>query len=230
MQNVPAGPGSPSEAHAGVPVLVYTDRLRVLCVGGGAVATRKLAGLLDGGAHIRVVAPRLSTTLREAAGQGLIRVAQRAYARGDVGDANLVVAGTDDPDVNAIVARDADGAGRLCIRVDDGRAGSAALMGAVRRDPLVLGVATTVGAPAFTRLLRAELEETYGPAHGAMAALFADLRVDPRVVAALADVDVATRRSRWRRVYHPDILGLIRTGHLDHAKEAALACLLSSSG
>lgn len=230
MSDAPATRGSRSAAPAGVPVLVRADRLRVLCVGGGAVATRKLAGLLDGGADIRVVAPRLSATLRDAADQGLIRVAQRSYAQGDVGDAHLVVAGTDDPDVNATVARDADAASRLCIRVDDGQAGSAALMGAVRRDPLVLGVATTVGAPALTRLLRAELEETYGPEHGALAALCAELRDDPRVVAALADVDVATRRSRWRRVYRPDILGLIRTGRLDHAKEAALACLLSSSG
>ena len=210
-------------------MLVFPSRLRVLCVGGGAVATRKVGALFDGGADITVVAPRVGQWLRAAADEGRIRVRERAYRRGDVGDAHLVIAGTDRPEINADVARDADAAGRLCVRVDDGHAGTAAFMGAVHRGPLVLGVATTLGAPALTRLVRGELEDSYGPEHGVLAALCADLRVDPRVVAALDDADVATRRARWRRVYHPDILGLIRTGHLDQAKEAALACLLSSS-
>lgn len=213
----------------GVPILLYPARLRVLCVGGGAVATGKVRELLDGGARVRVIAPEVSATLRAAADEGRLQWRRGRYQRDDLGDATLVIAATGAPEVNAAVAADADAAGRLCVRVDDGPAGSAAMMGAVRRGPLVLAVATTGAAPALTRMVRRELAERYGPEHGLLADLSAELRRDPRVVAALADLDAETRRARWRRVYHPDILDLIRAGRLDQAKEAAFACLLSSS-
>jgi precorrin-2 dehydrogenase/sirohydrochlorin ferrochelatase len=213
----------------GVPVMVYPARLRVLCVGGGVVATGKIKDLLDGGARVRVIAPEVTATLRQAADQGRLRWRRGSYRPDDIGDANLVFAATGSPEVNATVAADADAAGRLCVRVDDGPAGSAAMMGSVMRGPLVLGVATTGAAPALTRLVRRELADRYGPEHGVLAELSAELRSDPKVVTALADLDVETRRARWRGVYHPDILDLIRAGRLDQAKEAAFACLLSSS-
>lgn len=215
-------------AH-GVPFLLYSPRLRVLCVGGGPVAAGKLGALLDGGATVRVVAFELSDRLRDAVAEGRVGWERRAYRSGDVGDAHLVIAATDDPAVNAVVAGDADAAGRLCVRVDDATGGSAAAMAAVYREPLVLGVATTVGAPALTRALRRELADRYGPEYGQLAALFAELRSDPRVVAALSDLDRSARRARWHAVTDLDILDLVRAGRLAQAKEAALACLLSSS-
>lgn len=213
----------------GVPVLVYPARLRVLCVGGGVVATGKVRDLLDGGAQVRVIAPEVTATLREAADEGRLRWRRASYRSGDIDDATLVFAATGSSEVNAAVAADADAAGRLCVRVDDGPGGSAAMMGSVRRGPLVLGVATTGAAPALSRMVRRELADRYGPEHGVLAELSAELRSDPRVVVALADLDVETRRARWRGVYHPDILDLVRAGRLDQAKEAAFACLLSSS-
>jgi siroheme synthase-like protein len=201
----------------------------VVCVGGGPVAAGKVAGLVVGGAAVRVVAPRLVDRLHAAVAAGAVAWEGRTYRHGDIGDAHLVIAATDDPGVNAAVARDADAAGRLCVRVDDAGAGSAAIMASVQRDPLVLGVATTTGAPSLTRALRLVLEARYGPEYGELARLCSGLRADPHVTAAFAGLSTETRRARWRTVIHPDILDLIRAGHLDQAKEAALACLLSSS-
>jgi siroheme synthase-like protein len=215
-------------ALAGVPVLLHAARLRVLSVGGGVVATGKLRGLLDGGAQVRVVAPTLAPELQARVERDRVTWLPRAYAPGDIGAEHVVIAGTDDPAVNATVAAHADAAGRVCIRVDDGASGTGAMMAGVRRGPLVFGVATG-GAPALTRLLRQELEHRYGPEHGELARLCADLRADPEVAAALGELDAAARRERWRAVYHPDILDDIRAGRLDQAKEAAFACLLSSS-
>jgi siroheme synthase-like protein len=213
----------------GIPLLIHPSRLRVLCVGGGDVAAAKVSGLLDGGARVRIVAPEVCDRIRDAAGRGLLQWIAREYATDDIGDAHLVIAGTDVAGVNAAVVADADAAGRMCVRVDDGRAGTAAMMGAVHRGPLVFGVATTGAAPALTRLIRGELTERYGPEHAGLVELAGELRSDERVVAALAAVDPDERRARWRAFYGPDILGHIRAGRLDQAKEAAFACLLSSS-
>lgn len=213
----------------GVPVLVYPQRVRVLCVGGGQVAAGKVAGLMQGGAEVRVVAPDVVPALHGAAGAGDVRWIQRRYQRGDVGDAHLVIAATSDPAVNASVAADADAAGRLCVRVDQAAGGTAALMGAVHRDPVVLGVSTSGVAPGLTRLLRQQIEEQFGPEYGQLAMLWGDLRADDRVKETLGLLDPHARRTRWRATYRPDILDLIRAGKLGEAKEAALACLLSSS-
>jgi precorrin-2 dehydrogenase/sirohydrochlorin ferrochelatase len=210
-------------------VLVDPARVRVLCVGGGRVVARKVAGLLDGGAHLRVVAPDVAPELRAAVTDGRLEWVSRTYRHGDVGDAHVVVAGTADAGVNAAVAADADAAGRLCVRIDDGSGGTAAFMGTVRRGPLVFGVSTSGAAPGMARFLRRELAARYGPEHGRLAVLWAELRADPRVVAALSGLDVRTRRERWQRIYRADILGAIRAGNLVEAKEAALLCLLSSS-
>jgi siroheme synthase-like protein len=184
---------------------------------------------MEGGAQLRVVAPDVVSDLRAAAEAGRIAWERRRYRRGDIGDAHLVIAATADAGINAEVAADADAAGRLVVRVDDAEGGSAAFMGAVRRDPLVIGVSTSGAAPGLARLLRAELEGRYGPEHGQLAALWGELRADERVVEALATLDGYTRQGRWRALYRADILGLIRAGMLAEAKKAALACLLSSS-
>jgi len=214
---------------SGVPVLVYPERVRVLCVGGGQVAARKVKNLMDGGAVVRMVAPDACAELRHAAGEGRLEWVRRPYRSDDLGDAHLVVAGTADPVVNAAVAADADAAGRLCVRVDAAAGGTAAFMGAVRRDPVLLGVSTSGVAPGLSRVLRRELEQRYGPELGLFAELWGQLRADPRVAEALVGLDQAALRGRWRAIYRPDILDSIRAGKLAEAKEAALACLLSSS-
>jgi siroheme synthase-like protein len=184
---------------------------------------------MEGGAQVRIVAPEVVPELWAAVDAGRIAWVRRPYRRGDVGDAHLVVAATADAGVNAEVAADADADGRLVVRVDAGAGGTAAFMGAVRRDPLVIGVSTSGAAPGLARLLRAELDQRYGAEHGQLAALWGELRADHRVVDALATLDGYTRQVRWQALYHPDILNLIRAGRLGEAKEAALACLLSSS-
>jgi uroporphyrin-III C-methyltransferase/precorrin-2 dehydrogenase/sirohydrochlorin ferrochelatase len=85
----------------------------VLVVGGGSVAARRAAALLDAGASVTVVAPDLAAEL--PAGAELVR---RPYAAGDLTGRWLVLACTDRPEVNAAVAGDAERAGVWCVRAD----------------------------------------------------------------------------------------------------------------
>jgi precorrin-2 dehydrogenase/sirohydrochlorin ferrochelatase len=101
-------------------------------------------------------------------------------------------------------------------------------MGAVHRGPVVLGVSTSGVAPGLTRLLRRQIEEQFGPEYGQLATLWGELRADDRVRQTLGALDPQARRTRWRATYRADILDLIRAGEFGKAKEAALACLLSS--
>ncbi len=218
----------------GIPLLVALAGRRVVGVGGGEVAAAKLLPLAEAGAEVIVVAPNVQVELAAAAAV----VHRRPYAGPqDLAGGFLVVAATADAQVNARVAADAEAMATFCVRVDrapDATApgsapGSAAFAAAVRHGPLTIAVSTDGQAPSLARLLRTELEDTYGPEYGEAAALLGELRRDPEARRHLATLDSDGRRAAWRAIPLPDILRLIRKGCLLDARELALACLSSSS-
>ena len=73
---------------------------RAVVIGGGAVAARKVAGLLAARAAVTVVSPELVPELQALAESGSVSIVPRAYADGDLAGAFLVIAATDDPQVN----------------------------------------------------------------------------------------------------------------------------------
>ena len=92
---------------------------RVLVVGGGALATRRVPALLDAGADILLVSPTVTTSLEGLAAAGRIHWAARRYEPGDGAGAWLVCACTDDPAANAAVAAAAEEQRTWCVRADD---------------------------------------------------------------------------------------------------------------
>src|SRR5258707_8188297 len=81
---------------------------RVLVVGGGAVASRRVPALLDAGADVLLVSPKVAASLEDLAAAGRIRWERRGYRPGDCAGAWLVCACTDDLEVNAAVAAAAE--------------------------------------------------------------------------------------------------------------------------
>lgn len=113
-------PGSPAYLSG----LLLRDR-DVLVVGAGAVATRRLARLLEVGARVRVVAPEARDEIAELDRQGRIAWRRRRFVDEDLDGAWYVVAATDSPDVNAAVAAGAEARHTFCVRSDDAHGGSA---------------------------------------------------------------------------------------------------------
>jgi siroheme synthase-like protein len=213
-----------------LPLGVRLAGLPVLCVGAGPVAAAKLLPMVEGGARATVVAPDAVPELREAAAAGRLTWHARAWAPADLDGAALVVAATADPSVNEAVTAAAAGRATLCVRADVEGEGTADVLAAVRRGPLLLAVSTEGNAPVLARHLRQELAASYGPEWGELVALFGELRRDPDVRAALRDASPEQRRVLWRSIPVADILSLIRKGQRVEAKRVASACLSSSSG
>jgi uroporphyrin-III C-methyltransferase/precorrin-2 dehydrogenase/sirohydrochlorin ferrochelatase len=98
---------------------------RVLVVGGGTVAARRVPRLLAAGADVELVSPAVTPALEELAAQGRIGWRPRPYAAGDCAGAWLVIACTDQPEVNAAVAEEAEAGRTWCVRADSAAAASA---------------------------------------------------------------------------------------------------------
>ncbi len=120
----------------GFPLLLDMSGRRTLVVGGGAVATRRAERLVESGALVTVVAPRVSDRLQQIATD----VLAREFRAGDVDGAWFVVASTDSPAVNAAVAAAAEERRVFCVRADDAPGGSARVPAVLRRDELTVAV------------------------------------------------------------------------------------------
>jgi uroporphyrin-III C-methyltransferase/precorrin-2 dehydrogenase/sirohydrochlorin ferrochelatase len=102
--------------------LVLTGR-RVVVVGGGHVAQRRVSGLLGAGADVTVVSLEVTPALVGVANE--LTLVVRVFTESDLDGAWYVVAATDDPVVNARVVAAADARHTFCVRADDALGGTA---------------------------------------------------------------------------------------------------------
>ncbi|MCY7341335.1 MAG: uroporphyrinogen-III C-methyltransferase [Pseudonocardia sp.] len=131
---------------------------RVVVVGGGTVAQRRVTGLLAAGADVEVVAPALTPAIEGMASAGELRLSARPYRDGDLDGAWYAIACTDSAEVNAAVAAEAERRRIFCVRADDAPAGSAVTPAVGRHDGLTVGVLAQ-GLPRRSAAVRTALVE-----------------------------------------------------------------------
>ena len=125
---------------------------RVVVVGGGAVASRRVPALLDAGADVLLVSPKVTASLEDLAAAGRIGWQARGYSDGDCSGAWLVCACTDDPAVNAAVAAAAEEQRTWCVRADDAAASAAWTPASGRAGGVRVGVLS--GDPRHSAAIR----------------------------------------------------------------------------
>lgn len=192
------------EARPAYLIALQLDGARCVVVGGGTVAARRIATLLESGARVEVISPEADPTVRALAVAGRITWQAREYEAGDLAGARLALAATDDPAMNQQVAEDARAAG-IWVNVADGSAhGDFSIPATLRRGALALAVATGGGAPGYARRLRAQLERVIGPEYGVALALYA--RARPAILAAASE----RQPGLWDALFALDLPGVIR--------------------
>ncbi len=124
------------------PYLVGLDLAgrRVVVVGAGTVAQRRLPRLVAAGADVLLIAPSATPAVEAMATAGELRWEARPYATGDLDGAWYAVACTSEPAVNAAVAAAAEGRRVFCVRADDASGGTAATAATGEHDGLLIGV------------------------------------------------------------------------------------------
>ena len=192
---------------------------RVLVVGGGAVARRKVATLLDTGADVVVGAPRLHPALAALAEGRRITLLPGRFDPAWLDDAWLAIAASGDPVVNRAVA-EAGARRRMLVNVvDDAEASVVQLPAVVRRGPVQVAISSGGGAPLLARHLREQFEAQLDESLGALARLLATQRTRIRSVLR----EPQARRGFFRRLLAGPLTGLLRRGDTQAAERALLA-------
>jgi siroheme synthase-like protein len=208
----------------GYPVNLLVAGRRCVVVGAGRIAARKIAGLLDAGAAVHVVAPDLGDEVRAWRDAGRVTVAERPFDATDLDGAWLATAATPDPAVNAAVYEAGEARRVFVNAADDPAHCSFTLMSVVRQGDLVVTIGTGGRSPALATYLKDHVATEMGPEWGALLDLLAEEREAARAAG------VSTESLDWRQALDSGILDLVRAGRVAQAKELLRACLSSSSG
>lgn len=172
-------------------------------IGGGKVAARKAGDLLDCGAQVTVVSPALDDEFRVL---GAFAHEARAYREGDLEDAFLAIAATDDEAVNGAVTAEAAERGILLNVVDQPDQCDFQVPSSVRRGDLLITISTGGRLPALSRRIREQLEEEFPAEWGRVLQLLGDARA--RAIAGIADE--LEKRKCLAELAGLDLVGVMR--------------------
>jgi precorrin-2 dehydrogenase / sirohydrochlorin ferrochelatase len=201
--------------------LVGLERRRVVVVGGGDVAERKVGGLLEAGARITVISPTLTGTLHSMAACGQIATVERPYRAGDLDGAFLAFAATGDEAVNHAVCAEAERAGCLVNSASDPVDGNVILPAVVRRGEITVAIATGGASPALAHHLRERTEAVIGPEYADLAALLAELR--PILQVSLPTTEA--RAAAAARLIAAGLLGILQQDGIEAGRRYAMALI-----
>ncbi|MGV8836979.1 siroheme synthase CysG [Cellvibrio sp.] len=195
---------------------VFLDLKNRLCllVGGGDIATRKGRLLSKAGARLRVVAPEISTELRELVAQNNGELREREYQSSDLNDCVIAIAATDIESLNEQISADAK-ARNLPVNVVDSPALCTYITPAIiDRSPLVIAISSGGESPVLARLIRAKLETLIPTSYGRLAQIASSWR--DRVKARFDDSD--SRRRFWEKILQGPAAELALNGQEEAAE------------
>jgi precorrin-2 dehydrogenase/sirohydrochlorin ferrochelatase len=170
------------------PVVLDGSAFSAVVIGGGAVASRKVRGLLEGGVKVTVVAPDVTPDLDALEREGRLACVRRGYTEGDIDSGDLVIVATNDADLNAAIVAHARRCGKLVNAANDAPSGNFMTPAVLRAGDLSIAVSTS-GLPSAAAAIRDELAKRFDGRYATAIAALREYR------AALLD---AGRGDEWR--------------------------------
>lgn len=149
-----------------LPIFLDVTGRRCLVIGGGEVAARKVATLLDAAAEVIVISPSLTGELNALAHRGRVQHIDREYAAGDIAGAALVYAATDDAELHQRLYAEAKDRGVAINVVDMPRLCTFITPSVLTRGSLKIAVSTEGASPAMAKGIVQRLERLFGPEYG----------------------------------------------------------------
>jgi len=141
------------------PAFLNLHGKKVIVVGGGKVAERKVLTLVKAGATVKVISPTITNNLQKLREKGIIKYIARNYRKGDAKNAFIVFAATSSARINTEIAKEAE---YLVNVVDNPEECNFIVPSIIRRGSLTIGISTGGASPAAAKVIRKEIEKLYG--------------------------------------------------------------------
>ena len=183
-------------------------------IGGGQVALRKIRGLLAAGASVKVIAPEICAGVEELFQRGEISLTREKFSEEMLGDEIILIAATDNPEVNRQAA-EAARAKKILVNVVKGTGGNFNVPSKIQRGELLLTISTGTNSPAFSKFMRKMLEAELGENFGAGLELIARCRQKVKEISS----NPQARKIFWEEFLTEEIWELLKFGLLDELED-----------
>lgn len=183
-------------------------------VGGGKVALRKIRGLLEAGARVKVIAPEICAEVEELFKRGEIFLTRENFSAELLSDELILIAATNSAEVNR-QACEAAQARKILVNVVNDTGGNFNVPSRIRRGDFLLTISTGANSPAFSRFVRRMLETELDENFGAGLEIISRAR---REVKRLLPNQFA-REKFWREILTAEVWQLLKSGELDKLEE-----------
>ena len=146
--------------NSGYPVILRLEGKRVVVIGGGKVAERKVSGLLGTGAEVVVVSPEATEEIQRLYRDGKVVWKQKPFSVSDLAGAFLIFAATDNREINQLVKNSA--APHQLVTIADHPEGSTFHVPAhIQRGHLSIAISTGGASPTLASQIREQLEAQF---------------------------------------------------------------------
>ena len=187
------------------PIFVQLDQVPVLIVGGGSVAQRKIEFLLEYNAEITIISSILNSKLKAMVEAGKVHWKGRNFSEKDLEGIFLVIAATDDKELNHKISVSAKKRGLLVNAVDQPDDCNFIVPSVVRRGNLAIAISTSGKSPAFAKKIRKKLGKQFGLEYDSFLVLMGHIREE---VLSLG-LTQAENSSLFKRLVDSDIVEAI---------------------
>jgi precorrin-2 dehydrogenase/sirohydrochlorin ferrochelatase len=219
----PRSTGAHADEHL-FPVFFNLQGRQCVVAGGGTVAQRKTAQLLECGARVVIVSPSATQQIKAWSSQGRLTWRRGAWTTGHLAGAFMVFAATASSRTNKSIAAACRKQGILVTVADSPALCDFFMPAVLRRKALAVAISTRGSSPLLARKIRAELEQILTDAHGEFIDMLGDLRRRLR----RSVPDARRRRKIFETIADSDILALLKEGKRAEAEKRVRQCILSS--
>ena len=206
-----------------LPIFVQIKQRPCLVVGGGSIAARKVALLRKAQGEVTVVSPELCDELNALLAEGKIQHKSKTFSAEDMDDCVIVIAATNQRDVNEQVSALANEKKLPVNVVDNPDLGSFIMPSIIDRSPVQIAISTGGASPVLARLIRTKLEGMIPAAYGRLGALVEGFR--DKVKTNFPNVE--SRRSFWENILEGSVAELVFSGHLEKFYSQQLSVISS---
>ncbi len=196
------------------PVFLNLKNRPVVVIGGGNIAERKVENLLNAGAHMTLIAPEITVNLQQHVDDKQINHEQREFQDNDIDNTLLVVAATNNHQLNRHIAELAHADNTLVNVVDDSELCSYIVPSVVDRSPVTIAVSTGGASPVLARQLRMKLETMVPSSCGQLAAITEEYRDVVKERFATNEL----RKQFWENALKGPFAELVYAGQIKEAR------------
>src|SRR5262245_8004765 len=196
------------------PIYLNLKGRRVVVIGGGAVAERKIESLIQAGADVYVISPEVTQRLAALSEEKAIHLELRPYQAGDCSGATLVFSATDDAEVSAAVFQEAGRAGILVNTADQPGLCDFIMPAVLHRGDIAVAVSTGGTSPGLAAELRNKIAGIIGPEYSELAEMLQEVR--PEIRRRIPDAE--ERKALHYRILDSDIIDRLKRNDREGAK------------